>query len=297
MLPLISVLVPSYNHSRYLRATIESVWRQTYRNIELIVVDDASTDGSIELIQELMQISPIPMRVHFNDKNEGVIPTVHKAFSLATGDLVSFFASDDVYAPSAFDDSVKLLLEDPEVQVVFANGLVMKESGEFGNTIHDERVKRLLSCTPQEILKYLYTHSSPFFLQTALIRRSLIADRDPMDKYVLADDWLTNIRIFEKFPKTAFLDKIVFYYRLHGENLHKNLQRHVALKKQMVELYTPKKLQREAKANIYWEIGESLSISRPWLAVIYFLRSQLICVRPSLVKQTVSKILRKVVGN
>lgn len=299
MVPLISVLIPSYNHARYIRETIESVWAQTYPNIEVVVVDDMSTDGSRELLEELRAASPIPMFVHMNVRNEGAVATVNKALSLAKGEFVSFFASDDVYAPTALEHLAAVFLREPGLEAVFADGVVINERGEFGRHVHDEATKRLLARPASEVLRYLYTHSSPFFLQAALIRRSLLLDRDPGDRESLADDWLTNIRVFQKIGANStvgFVDKVVFYYRVHGANLHRNIDRHIALKKQMVERHVPPDLQREATANIYWEIGRSLAMRKPWRAMVYFLHSQLTLLQPQLVKEVVGKIISKAFG-
>jgi len=127
--PYISVIMASYNHARYLRETVESVWAQSYTNIELVVVDDASTDESAGLLKSLFDESPIPMRVEFNEENRGPAFTIGRAFELSKGELIAFLASDDVYAPSRFESQLRGFADDPQLQVSFADGVVLDGKG------------------------------------------------------------------------------------------------------------------------------------------------------------------------
>lgn len=284
--PLISVIMASYNHAKYLREAVESVWSQSYPNIELVIVDDASTDASIELLISLRDSSPIPMRVEFNEHNRGPAFTIGKAFEFSSGELIAFLASDDVYAPSRFEAQVRCFYDDPQLMLTFGDGLVLNADNTYGAHLHGEKVKRLLHRPPSEILTYLYTHVSPLHLQCALVKKSLLLNSNAFDPSALADDWLTNIRMFEHLAQEghcAFVDQVVCYYRVHGENLHKNSDRQIALLKQTIERYTPVRLRHLARANIYWDIGLSLVKTKPLASIKYLFISQVSQFRPSLV--------------
>ena len=95
--PLVSVIVPSYNHARYIRAALVSVFRQTYPKIELIVIDDGSGDGSPELIRTLLQACPFPHRFLARD-NRGAHATINEGVGLATGEYINVLNSDDCFA-------------------------------------------------------------------------------------------------------------------------------------------------------------------------------------------------------
>jgi len=273
----------SYNHAKYLREAVESVWTQSYPNIEFVVVDDASADGSAELLKSLLENSPIPMRVEFNEKNRGPAFTIGRAFELSKGEFIAFLASDDVYAPSRFESQLRSFADDPQLLISFAEGIVLDGRGEKGAPIHGEKIRNLLNSPPCEILTYLYTHVSPLHLQCALVRKSALLSGHAFDKSAMADDWLTNIRIFEQLAQAghcAFVDQIVCHYRVHGENLHKNHNRYIRLVKQMINAYIPPKFRRTARANIYWDIGLSLAQQQPLRAVSYMLISQFNRFRP-----------------
>lgn len=295
--PLVSVLMPSYNHVKYLRDAIESVWRQPYKNIELVVVDDASSDGSFELLTSLKAISPIPMHIHRNEKNSGPTRTVERTYELSNGELIAFLASDDLFAPNRFETSVGCFLDNPNLSLLYADGTKLHTDGELSWNVHGEGVKALLGSPVSEILNYLYTHSSPFFLQAAMVRRYML--EGAFDASVTADDWVINIRMFRKLlagGEYCFLDQIVFYYRQHGENVHRNIERHIALQQEVIDRYTPANLKRQASANIYWNIGDSLIFTRPLKATRYLFISQINSFRPGPMLRIAIKIMRVVGG-
>ena len=97
--PRVSVIVPSYNHERYVEGALESVFRQTYANLELVVVDDGSTDGSVARIRDALRKSPFPVRFVAR-ANRGAAPTINEAVALSGGDFVNVLNSDDRFAPT-----------------------------------------------------------------------------------------------------------------------------------------------------------------------------------------------------
>jgi alpha-1,3-rhamnosyltransferase len=255
--PLISVVIASYNHERFIGDTIASIWQQPYANIEIVVVDDCSPDGSWELLQGLQRKSPLPMRLERNSKNLGPAGTFNRALQLATGELVVLFASDDLFAADRFSRAVELFAERPALQIVYANGVAFSADGEQG-PVHKPRVKALLEQEPWEIARYLYTHVSPLFIQAALMRRELIDRVGGFDAAILADDWLLNSRVFAHLKSReqfAYLDEVVFHYRLHPDNVHRDTERHQRLKLQFVEKHTPEELKPEAFSNIHYVLA------------------------------------------
>ena len=94
MTNLISVVVTCYNHENYIEQCLRSIFNQTYRNIELIVLDDGSTDNSSEIIQEVLQESPF-VTTFESHENIGVVRTRNKGLNLLNGDYFLFVDSDD----------------------------------------------------------------------------------------------------------------------------------------------------------------------------------------------------------
>lgn len=101
--PLVSVIIASYNHEKYIEASIASVAAQTYRNVELLVVDDGSSDGSVELLRGLQAKYGFDLRVQ---QNQGLSRTLNEAIARARGNLIVPFGSDDIMLPQRLEKQV-----------------------------------------------------------------------------------------------------------------------------------------------------------------------------------------------
>jgi glycosyltransferase involved in cell wall biosynthesis len=256
--PLISVLIPSYNHERFVEETIRSIWSQPYKNVEIIVVDDCSIDGSVALLRNLKSDSPCHMDVFVNATQSGPAATINRTISLAKGDLLAIIASDDIFTDDPFSRRVEMFEQDDDLQIIYGNGKSFDANGIRG-TIHKKVVKELLSKTAPDILEYLYTNTSPLFIQAALLKKNIILQAGCLDASLKADDWQMNTRIFKELVHSgggfAFLDEPVFYYRIHGANLYRNFQRQTALKLEFIDKVTPEPLKNKARANILYGVA------------------------------------------
>lgn len=130
-LPLVTVIMPAYNHGLFVKDAIKSVWDQTYQNVELIVLNDGSSDNTKEIVDQLHLNSPIPMRV-IHKANEGVCKTLNQGLKLASGKYVSFLASDDKYLPYHCEALVNEYkkYEGTEIGFIFGNVRFMNKNGE-----------------------------------------------------------------------------------------------------------------------------------------------------------------------
>ena len=109
----LSVVMSSYNYGSYIGAALEAILSQSFRPSEVIIVDDASTDNSIEVIDQFIRRDPVVKLVR-NEKNMGVFFTGNLGISLATGDYLYGAAADDKVLPSFFEKSITLLEQHPQ---------------------------------------------------------------------------------------------------------------------------------------------------------------------------------------
>lgn len=114
--PLVSIVIPTYNGARYLRSSVQSVLEQDYPNIELLVLDDGSTDGTVELLKSYG--SRFFWESH---KNRGQASTLNKGWGMAKGEVLSYLSVDDLLEPNAVSASIEYLLEHPDVIMTYGD--------------------------------------------------------------------------------------------------------------------------------------------------------------------------------
>jgi glycosyltransferase involved in cell wall biosynthesis len=116
MLPLVSIVIPSYNHERYLKAAIDSILGQDYPRIELIVIDDGSTDGSPAILKTYGS------RFHWEiQPNQGQVATLNRGWHMARGDILGYLSADDLLLPAAVSTAVHCLSQNPDAVLSYSD--------------------------------------------------------------------------------------------------------------------------------------------------------------------------------
>jgi glycosyltransferase involved in cell wall biosynthesis len=113
LLPSLSVVVPNYNHAEYVENCLLAILRQSVQPLEVIVLDDASTDNSVEVIRRIAAQNPV-IRLVQNEKNLGVMPNINKGIGLSRGEFVFVSSADDEVVPGLFEKSLRLLAQHPQ---------------------------------------------------------------------------------------------------------------------------------------------------------------------------------------
>jgi glycosyltransferase involved in cell wall biosynthesis len=126
--PLVSVLIPTYNVAPYIREAMSSILKQTYSPIEVIVVDDASTDGTFEILQEIERDHQ-NITLLRNDVNKKIVYTLNRALDNASGSLIARMDGDDVAAPERIERQVRFLKENDDVDLVGTNLVTIDVDG------------------------------------------------------------------------------------------------------------------------------------------------------------------------
>lgn len=128
---LVSIVTPSYNQAKYLEQTIQSVLQQDYPRIEYIVMDGASSDGSVEIIKKYAG----QLTYWESQQDMGQADAINKGFARATGDIVAWLNSDDYYLPGIISKAVQVFEENPDVVLIYGNMLAVDENGATFNTL------------------------------------------------------------------------------------------------------------------------------------------------------------------
>lgn len=130
-LPLVSIVINSFNQVAYLEQTILSVLNQEYPNMEVILVDGGSTDGSLEIIKKYAD----RFRWWVSEPDHGQADGINKGFSQARGELVAWLNSDDLYEPGAVADAVRVWQQDRSASLVYGDVLAVDQNGKPFNRI------------------------------------------------------------------------------------------------------------------------------------------------------------------
>ena len=248
----VSVIVPSYNHASFVKETIEGVWEQTYRPVELIVVDDASSDESPQILKSLQEGAPIPFALELLEENRGGL-IFNQALALCGGEYLAACASDDVLLPRALEKLTRVLAADDRVQIVFGNGWT-RENGELRRQpIYNGFMAEVLRGPSEGVLQYLNQRMNPFWIQSSLMRTSLVRRIGGQTEDKRANDGEFLRRIFtdivERGMTHAFVDEPVIVYRLHATNMHKDPVR----MREGIEYSIETQLEDPDKAGLYHE--------------------------------------------
>jgi glycosyltransferase involved in cell wall biosynthesis len=123
--PLVSIVTPSYNQAQFLEETICSVIRQDYEAIEYIVIDGGSTDGSLEIIKRYKE----QLAYWISEPDKGQVDAINKGLRMAKGDIVAWINSDDLYMAGAVREAVETLQKNPEVGMVYGDGIMVDAEG------------------------------------------------------------------------------------------------------------------------------------------------------------------------
>lgn len=217
---LVSVIIPSYNRAAYIEAAINSALDQTYGPVEVIVVDDGSTDGSYEKLQQWEERGELVLLTHPERRNRGQSASINLGIQQATGSYIAILDSDDMFAKEKLAEQVAFLEANPETGMVYGQGHAVDADGNFLFKVPGDGHQELSD--PNRLLLDCYMALPG----GSLVRRSVFEKAGLFEESFRAgQDHDMAIRIMEA-TKCAYLPKLAFYYRKHDDSISvKGLER------------------------------------------------------------------------
>jgi glycosyltransferase involved in cell wall biosynthesis len=219
-LPLVSILVPCYNGAKYLRESLDSLLAQTYPHIEILLLDDASTDETPAIAAEYAHA----IRCVRQPVNLGQFGNVNDGIARAQGELIAIYHADDVYLATIVEAEVAYLQSHPDVGAVFCCDVFVDADGrEYGRLVLPPEVKGERPLDYRTVLNTLLTHKNRFLVcPSAMVRAAVYRDVGPYrqerdatgtDVAFDVEMWL---RIAGRYPIAVLESHLMRYRHFHG---------------------------------------------------------------------------------
>lgn len=221
---MVSILIPCYNHEKFVSDCLDSILDQTYGKFEVIICDDCSSDRTVEVVKE-QATRFVEKGIHFllmeSRQNQGITKNINRMLEEASGEFIKIIASDDMLTGTYLSEMVSLLEENLSWKMVFSNGYKVKEE-----TVYPVQEKYILEsimdaipdCT-NNLFERIYTLN---FIPapTLLIRRSILEEVGGYDEDIGIEDWEMLLRVLQRYPEGigACESKLV-YYRVNGNSI------------------------------------------------------------------------------
>jgi glycosyltransferase involved in cell wall biosynthesis len=202
--PLISVILPVYNGADYLSDAIESILCQTFKDFELILINDGSSDNSLNIAQAYKDQDA--RVVIISQKNIGLVATLNKGISLAKGQFIARMDQDDISLENRFLEQIKLL--ETGYDLCGCHFHFITESGQLSKS-------RVVSVNT-DFQSIILTRSTPFAHGSVMIRKSFLDENNlkySHEKYTSAEDYYLWVQCFEHGAKITNVDEYLFLYR------------------------------------------------------------------------------------
>ena len=246
--PLVSVVIPCYNHDQFVQESIQSVIDQDYKNIELIIIDDGSQDRSVEKIEEMIKSCEQRFtRFEFRSRpNKGLCTTLNEAIVWAEGELFAPLASDDILKVNKTSLQVAYLNDFPDVLGVFAGIELLA-----GVQVKHEITR---PCRLNESKKYdfndIFLHNHFLPAPTQMLRLDAVKKIGGYKDDFIVEDWLMWLLLTEAGGKLGYISEKLAFYRRHDGNLSGDVKKMHLGRLQIVELFKNKKKYKLAMSKI-----------------------------------------------
>ncbi|WP_297423397.1 glycosyltransferase family A protein [Clostridium sp.] len=215
--PLVSIIVPAYNHENYIGECIESIMNQTYENIELIIINDGSKDKTANIIRNYeSKCKERFKRYIFIDKeNEGICKTLNRGIKESSGQYLCFLASDDMILSNKIEKQLEYFKTNKDVKELICNGYIY-----YGNEKESEifypNQPEWINLSHKKIFKMMLCGN--IFNPFAMYNREIFNEIGFFNEEINFEDWDMHLRISYNY-KIGYIDEPLFLYRRHENNI------------------------------------------------------------------------------
>jgi len=214
---LVSVLIPVYNHERYIVECLNSVKTQTYNNIELIIINDGSIDGSDSEIKKWILVNSKFNVKYFIQNNIGITKTLNKMISISKGKYITICASDDVLTEDSIDSRINFLKKNSKFDACIGDAEVIGSNSEF---VCKSAMKNLYQASYKKLENDIVTElvlNWSVVGPTFLAKKELFKKIGTYDESLLVEDREFYLRLLSNHM-LIFIPKTIAKYRIHNNN-------------------------------------------------------------------------------
>jgi glycosyltransferase involved in cell wall biosynthesis len=212
--PLVSICVVTYNQKNFIRETIDSALAQDYQNIEIIVADDGSTDGTAEIVEEYARSAPGKVVAVVGGGNLGITGNCNRGLSRCKGKYVAFLGGDDVFFPEKIRTQVEYMESNPECDVSYHDMEIF--SNETGQTLNlFSRVSRPVNGSLREAIRFGTVNCA----SASMYRAAKIPDEGFDPSLPVVSDWYFTIQVLAAGGRFCYIPKVLGRYRRHLANV------------------------------------------------------------------------------
>lgn len=210
----VSVLLPSYNHEKYIGETIESVLNQTFSDFEFIIIDDCSSDNSIEIVKRYVEKDD-RIKFYIHDKNMGIAKTENELIDLAKGKFIAFLNSDDFWDKTKLEKQMNILKNDENL-IVWTEGKIVDENSIAIGKNFTQSIGSKTRTKSGNIFKSLLKGNFILFA-SLMFKKENLKDLRFIEDLKIINDYPFEIALAKKY-KYYFISEPLTKYRLHGQN-------------------------------------------------------------------------------
>jgi len=222
---LVSIIVITYNQEKFIKECVESIIKQTYKNIEIIIADDSSLDDTKNILINLERKYPLKITLLLSKKNEGITKNSNKALKKCRGEFICFTGGDDVFFPNKIERQINWIKNDNNRVMCGHDAEIIDKNSNFVNKKFSNLTKIRSGIGPKKIINYgpPFPSSSMLFRKTNLPKYGF----DPIIKF--SSDWKLMIDLVYDDKIYGYIDDCLSSYRIHDKNVTKKYRKRIII--------------------------------------------------------------------
>lgn len=209
--PQISIILPVFNASHFIRATLDSILNQTFQDFELIIINDGSNDDSVSIIESY---NDNRIKLYHNSNNLGIVATLNKAIELCSAPLIARMDADDIMHPERLAKQFEKMCSDHGIAVLASHIQFINEDGDVTGQWNTD-----IATTTEKEIRAMMPRTNCIAHPSVMIRKEILQQYPYRTVQKNAEDWDLWLRILGDGHRIVKMDEILLSYRIHSSSI------------------------------------------------------------------------------